>query len=368
MSVNNTTFFQFGNASTALPLLDPKYAGAWLAWLIVQLLICLFGTVANAVLILVTCLYRKIRESSSSPLIIHCTALDLYLSAVVSPLTTILAYLGPGQYLPPNFCRYSAIGFFIFYYIQVWAACCLAFQRLIATLFPLHYQKFVTTRALVIMFVFPWLLNLLINIFPTLRIGTESTEWRQVGGCTFVPHGHSTSIFHSFSLYLPSVLIGSFYVLILGRTVYVLRFRRDSRTGKNAPFAALLRRRLEISKTLFVSFLWMCLAMYPLTFALSFAPTVFGRNIYAHILIRLFFSSYSSLNPIFYFLTSKLYMEGLRYVFWPPGRRSQVAGANPRAPTLGDRGALQLSERMTYEGTGAAAESSVQQNKTSSDI
>ncbi|OQV25447.1 hypothetical protein BV898_00388 [Hypsibius exemplaris] len=312
------------NSSSPAPLmLHPSFRRAWLIWLIVTLLTCFFGTLTNIVLFIVTLTYRKIRDSSSSPLIMHCTALDLYISAVVAPVTAILGYLGPSQYLPPQFCRFFGLGFYNLYNIHVWAGCILAFQRLIAAWRPLQYERLTTKQALTCMIVLPWLLGCLINTFPVFEIGTKVIPASFAGGCFYVSAGHSTSLLHGFSMYLPSTLMGIFYILIFCQTILASRRRASSQIHAN--MAVTLKRRLEITRMLFVSFIWFCVSMYPLTLVIAFFPQQYNTNIALHLIPRYLTASYSCLNPLFCFASSKLYMAGVRHLFSHSCRCGQVA-------------------------------------------
>ncbi|OQV25461.1 hypothetical protein BV898_00402 [Hypsibius exemplaris] len=330
------------NSPYLLTVLSPAYRQSWLIWLIFTLLTCLFGAIANVILLVVTIFYKKIRNSASSALIVHCTALDLYMSTVVAPVNSILAYLGPKQYLPYMFCRFFALGFYSFYYLHVWAGCCLAFQRFMATWFPIEFHRFTTRRSLAVMIALPWVLTMMMVLFPSLEIGTKTAASNYSGGCTLVDAGHGTSVFYTFTLYLPSAMIGVFYIMILGRTLMVLR-------GKvllpaNSKIAFALKRRLEISKTLFVSFLWFCVSMYPLTLAVTYFPRLFGTDLALHLITRYLVVSYSCLNPLFYFASSKLYMEGVRAMFGCGRNRVDLSRGRPRG---------NVSDVNSFTGTGA---------------
>ena len=158
------------------------------------------------------------------------------------------------------------------------------------------YGAFTTKWALATMIVFPWLWNLIMNIFPIFEIGTKVAPAPQSGGCTFLSAGHSTSIFNTFALYLPSVLMGLFYVMIMVQTFSVLHCKTASSVNKKD--AVTTKRRLEITQMLFVSFIWFCVSMYPLTFTLTFYPRQFSDNLTLHLVMRYLVASYSSLNPV----------------------------------------------------------------------
>jgi 7 transmembrane receptor (rhodopsin family) len=303
--MNNTTVFAHAFNSTGpafMTFFHASYRKSWLIWLTCVLITSFFGVLANTLLLLTSLLYREIRQTSSCPLIVHCIILDLYLSAVVAPVNCILAYLGPKQYLPPQFCRFFGLGFYSIYGVHVWAACVLAFQRLVATFSPHQYDRFTTRKAMIVMIALPWLLTIVTNLFPIFEIGTKVEKATFAGGCSFVTAGLSTSIYHTFVMYLPSVLMGLFYVAILIRTAIGF-YRKTSETGpgnssSKSAHTTALHRRFEISKMLFVSFLWFCVSSYPLTLALAFFQRHYTTNIGTQLVTRYLIASYSALNPV----------------------------------------------------------------------
>ena len=304
MAINSTSV-----SNTGLSPLSPSiYLRSWFAWVICTLITNVFGVLANATLMFITLTYKKIRDSSSSVLILHCIALDLYISLVAAPVDSLLGYLGPGQWLPRNFCHYYGLLSYSWYYVHVWASCVLAFQRLMATLMPHTYDRRTRKPVLAVMIATPWLLILVMQVFPLVGIGIRFIRPGNQGGCTIAPlvedHGSPVRlfIFYTFCTYLPTVLTGLFYVIILARTVFVLRRRSGTVGAKGADTrtstANILKRRLQISKMLFLSFLWFCAAQYPLTIAAIFFGPQRNASIALNLTTRYLMMSYSSLNPV----------------------------------------------------------------------
>lgn len=294
--------------------IDPAlYPRSWLGWLICTVLTCCFGLFANALLLTITLTYRKIRDSSSAALILHCTAVDLYLSVVVA-VDCGRAYLGPRQWVPRDFCRFYGLWYYGVYAVHVWAACMLAFQRLVATLLPQQYRWFARKPVLAAMIALPWLLIVTIHLFPIFGLGIRIVDAGFAGGCTVAPlaadHGDPTKlfVFYTFFLYLPTALSGLFYVIVLGRTWLILHRQQirnsvspqQAATTNNgsAHTAIILRRRLEISRTLFLSFVWFCMSQYPLTLAAIFFPVQYHNDIALNLVTRYLIDCYSCLNPV----------------------------------------------------------------------
>ena len=116
------------------------------------------------------------------------------------------------------------------------------------------------------------------------------------GGCTFAPGSPvavpSPFLFYTvFSYYVPTVTMGFAYAIVLTRTYRELR-----RRGKSASSA--LKRRFEITRTLFFSFMWLCIAVYPINIVASLAPREFGTNLSLQLALRWLSTSFGCMNPV----------------------------------------------------------------------
>jgi hypothetical protein len=285
-------------------LFSPVHRQAWVIWIAMIAATVVFGVVANLILLLASATTREIRKKSSTPLILHCTILDLYMSVVV-PVNNTLGFLGPSWnvHLPRNFCRFFGLWFYSAYGLHAWAACFVAFQRLVATLVPHSYAKFTTRKATATMLILPWIVVALINLFNVLEIGSKTATSKFAGGCTTVPAGvgGDVMLYHAFSLYLPSALMGAMYFFLLMKTAYELTIKsREPELVEATKHTTvwIIKRRFQISKMLCVSFLWFCLSMYPLPIAIAYFPKMFNENIWVHLTVRYLVASYSCLNPV----------------------------------------------------------------------
>ena len=176
---------------------------------------CAFGVLANATVFIVTLSYRKIRDSSSSALILRCIALDLYVSFISAPVISLLGYLGPKRWLPKDFCKFLSLGFYVVFHVHIWATCMLAFQRLIATLLPPHYAKFTRKRVLAGMIAFPWLFSVMMHLFPIFDVEIRYADADYKGGCSVFPLAGDKSlvkmvVFYTCLIYLPLIFNGHF--------------------------------------------------------------------------------------------------------------------------------------------------------------
>ncbi|OQV23016.1 hypothetical protein BV898_03065 [Hypsibius exemplaris] len=279
-----------------------------LVWICAVLITTAFGTFANVLLLVTLCVYKPLRQSSSCPLIIHCIAINLYMTAVTVPGSTIPSFLGPNFDLPHNFCRYQVL-FSSAYPLIAFSECLLALHRLSAVILPDVFRSISTRKATTVLIVLPWLMTTILNAFPVAEVGFKFIRSKVTGGCAFISTEGST--FHMlllsiFASHAPTAVMGLSYLVVLVKTSRDLKRRRSSRN---------LRRRMEISRTLFVSFLWQCMTIYPILFLLAFFGKQFSTNIPLQLGIRWLTHSYSAINPVFFWASSRLFQEGAREVF-----------------------------------------------------
>ena len=148
--------------------------------------------------------------------------------------------------------------------------------------------------------VFPWLATVAINFFPIAEWGLHVVRSSASGGCIFVTtagsSGYGLLFYTVFSTYFPSGVMGICYLVILA-VIYdeMHRKRRRSRS---------LRRRCEISQTLFLSFVWHCVTMYPGIVSTAFFPKQFAENVPFQLGMRWLANSFSGVNPVRFFALS----------------------------------------------------------------
>ncbi|OWA50816.1 hypothetical protein BV898_15322 [Hypsibius exemplaris] len=289
------------------PCTDSRIVG----WFIATILTNGFGVVSNFIVLLALIVYKPLRRSSSSLLIIHCIVIDLYATAIAVPIDTIPLYLGPTWPLPPTFCKYQGLYLYITYAASQYASAVLAFHRLTAVICPLKFKIFTKRSAIVIMILTPWVISAIINIFPTAEVGLKVVPFKTygLGGCTFALTPNTTIpkpflLYTTASYYIPTFFMGICYSTVLLKTQREIRLK-----GQTASVA--LRRRFEISRTLFVSFLWLCASVYPINLVASFASRRFAADLSLMLFLRWLSTSFGCMNPIFFWTTSKLFQAGI---------------------------------------------------------
>ncbi|OQV22998.1 putative Mitogen-activated protein kinase kinase kinase 4 [Hypsibius exemplaris] len=300
----NSTFNITGN-NTAL---DVRRNRQLLGWIVGILLTDSFGVIANVVLLLALTVHRPLRHLSSRALITNCVAIDLYTTLISVPTSTIPVYLGPGYAMPWRFCRYQAIPVYIAYSAGLHAAAVLAAYRLIAGVAPRIFAIVSRKVAVNTLILLPWCIALTLNIFPTIDVGWKIRRNSVSGGCTYMAIGNSTLpmlIYTTVGIYLPTALTGACYTVVLLKTLCDLRKRRSSR---------LLHRRLEISRTLFLSFLWHCVTLYPTNIIITFFPSSYSENFGLQLGVRYLGNCFSAINPVFFWASSRMFQNGIREV------------------------------------------------------
>ena len=253
------------------------------------LLTNIFGAAANIILLLAMVRFPELRKSSGSALIMHCIIIDLYTTVVAVPSMIITSRIKAVYNLPESACKDQSLYLYIAYSATMYASCVVALHRLVATILPRHFSFLTKKSAIITMILLPWVVAFSINIFPALQIGVKIIK-SPSGGCEVVAIKASSLLWSTvFGYYLPTGLIGISYVIVLGKTSYDVYHRRGSRS---------LRRRLEISRMLFVSFLWHCITIYPAAILVS----VFLKEIIKHLQLQLAIkwlgSSFSAVNPV----------------------------------------------------------------------
>ncbi|OQV23087.1 hypothetical protein BV898_03132 [Hypsibius exemplaris] len=302
-----------------------------LFFLLAVLLTNAAGAIANVILLLAMAIHRPLRKSSSCVLIAQCIVIDLYVTTVAVPLTAVPFYMGSKAKLSANFCRYETLFLYLAYSCGMYAEAVVAVHRLIATVLPQHFALFKRRSSIIGMLLLPWCISVTHAIFPTLGIGSRVIPSSRGGGCLVIPSGSHASFMALVGVgyYFPTVVIGLSYIIVLVKTLIDLRKRKSSRS---------LRRRLEISRTLFLSFLWHCLTVYPPLIVMGSFPEHFYKNLALQLAIMWLGNSFSAINPVFFWASSQLFQDGIKDVLryrWirirhraiVPGQRTMGNGA-----------------------------------------
>lgn len=281
-----------------------------LVWITIILLINALGTLANTILLLTLLTHKPLRQFFSFPLLLHCIAIDLYGTVVAVPGATVPVYLGPQWPLPAQYYHYQPLFVYMNYAASMYAGAVLAVQRLVATVKPHQFVCMTRRPALVTMLLIPWLAAPTINLFPTIGVGLRnigSLPAALAGGCHYaLTAGRRTAarpflLYQVCQYYVPSAVIGVSYTVVLAvttRTIGRRVGRRETAGCRDEAVPHSLRRRLEISRMLFISFLWQCLTVY----STMITPIVDDRTLMGSLSLQLFLSflttSFGAINPV----------------------------------------------------------------------
>jgi hypothetical protein len=264
---------------------DEIYHFSVVIWTATVLPISLIGAVVNALIFAVTVTYPPLRKSSSCVLLAHCILLDFFMSFCSNPGAVLASYTGFAN-LTRKFCRGWGVVRFCSVFVNNWVHCVLAINRLVAVVFPHYYKYFVTKFLMVVAVSFPWLIGLLLSVFPAAEVNmwyAASKSW--LIGCVYQPADHPLRIpINALGVYVPCVIIGLSYCTVLIKAKIALRVKVGEARNN-------LRKRFETSKILFSCFLWYCVC--------SFVPP----------LSAIFFSHALSSSPI-----AQLTLKGLTCV------------------------------------------------------
>ncbi|OQV11797.1 hypothetical protein BV898_13922 [Hypsibius exemplaris] len=320
----NSTHYSDFNATIAEPQQhnNPQLLG----WIISVLVTNILGGVANVLLLISLFVYRPLRRSSSWALIVHCIAIDLWMTTVSVPNATIPVYLGPHYPLSRAFCTYQNLYVYSAYVAGFYAECVLAIHRLVATVLPHHFHLLTKKSAIISIIISPWIVSVLLNIFAVLGVGMEMVRNVKSGGCSTGPTASSSVnsvLFYSvFGVYFPTGVMGVCYAVVLGKTI------RDVRRKANV--SRVLARKWEISRTLFLSFAWHCITIYPIYVTVGFFERAYAENLALQLTLRWLTNSFSAINPVFYWTSSRLFQDGIRKVLYCQWWRKRSNTVRPR--------------------------------------
>ncbi|OWA52379.1 hypothetical protein BV898_16834 [Hypsibius exemplaris] len=268
------------------------------------------GILSNILLLIATAVHQPLRRSSSSPLIVHCLLIDLYTAAISTPIGFIPIYLGPvgHDYLAQSICKYNTLILYLPIGCSMWASSVLAVHRFIAAIFPHQFVCLTRKPALFCLIVLPWTVASIVNVLPVFQIGKMYVRSPATGACVLLSSANDNTqlILSTVSgYYFPTAVMGVCYTIVLVKTLIDAKRRANSQA---------IKRRLEISRTLFVSFTWHCLTTYPTLIVLTFYPRQYGGSLTLQLALKYFGSSYSAGNPIFFLASSKMFQAGAREV------------------------------------------------------
>lgn len=259
------------------------------------------GVPANLLMLAAIVTYQPLRRSKGVALLIQCVVIDILLSAIVGPISSIILLLGPRHALPPMFCRlgYSLINYTI-HPASLYAMAFTAVQRLCATLFPLAYRRLFTKKSIAAMILLPWLIAFTLSAFPAAAYQVQivrSPPREVVSLVPVVSNGKTMLAYITMSIYLPTCVTCVAYVTLLLRSWLLLSLEKQN-DGNNKGKLHSLQHRLGITRGLFLSFLWHCLAIYPFALMVTFFPEILSTSSLTGTLFRWMTLSFATMNPV----------------------------------------------------------------------
>ncbi|OQV23012.1 hypothetical protein BV898_03062 [Hypsibius exemplaris] len=278
-----------------------------LTWTVSVLITSICGALANVLLLLTLILHKPLRQSSSSSLIIHTVCLDLYICAFAVPVSAIPIYLGPRYELPWWVCRFQSLYIDVVYHTEIYAATMLAFHRLIATVSSRLFVRMTTKTAIVWMIALPWVIAMVNNLLPAVgRMGFRMVDNHSGGGCTFAYSGRGVTFALAYTVlgvYIPTAVMGASYALFLLKTCC-----HHSGPQKSS---RVRRRRLELSRTMLILFVWHCVSLYPISIMVGVFPQLYlFASLEIQLAVKFLNYSCSAVNPVFCWCSSKLFQDG----------------------------------------------------------
>ncbi|OQV23005.1 hypothetical protein BV898_03055 [Hypsibius exemplaris] len=334
---NSTDFWLASNITNITNSIDQD--NSVLGWTIAVLLTNCCGALSNVLLLLTLILHKPLRQSSSSSLIIHTVCLDLYICAFAVPVSAIPIYLGPRYELPRWFCQYQSLYVQMMYQTEMYAATMLALHRVVASVSPRLFVRMTTTAAIFWMNALPWMIALVNCLLLAVgHLGYKMVFNHLNGGCTIALSGRGASLALAYTvvgIYIPTAVMGFSYGMFLLKTCRSSGFKRSNRVR---------RRRLELSRTMLILFVWHCVSLYPPSIMVGLFPHAYNTNLELQLACKFMGNSCSAINPVFCWSSSKLFQDGTAAVLHNLRRR-------PDGP-VSDLAACEQFERKPSEQSG----------------
>ena len=162
-------------------------------------------------------------------------------------------------------------------------------HRLIATVFPGPFQTFASWKMTAGLIILPWVMAMTSATLTVLGIGSRSFQSTVTGGCSLVPNAPRGLLPASTVIlaHVPMALMAASYIVILVKTCQSMRQSPGNRT---------LRRRLEISRTLFLTFVLQAATIYPPVVVMQWLPGELFTQVKVHLAIIWWVDSFAVIN------------------------------------------------------------------------
>ena len=259
---NNTSEVSTPNVSR--PSLSPIESEELSAWIAITLTISAIGSVANITVLIATWPKRS-AKSALNLQIFHFVFLNLIICLITVPASVSLVVAKLYGYpVWPHSCNYLYLPYMVFPTLVNWCDAGLAVNRVIALYFPLKYRAWNSKRVSIIMMAGYWIICLAFVVPAAFGVDGAKIQANPLGLCVMVPKGLYGKCFSAILLYIPYLITGVGVVLIVVKSVSLVRERRRVfQQAENNRRSRAIDRRLNLARMLLLTFLWTTVCMVP---------------------------------------------------------------------------------------------------------
>ncbi|GAV08319.1 hypothetical protein RvY_18032 [Ramazzottius varieornatus] len=290
-------------------------------WFYSELLVTVIGVILNFVTFVMILRTSSLRAGSGI-LIMHQAFSYGAICLVDFLLNPFFVYLQFHNRLviPSSVCLYSEAVADIFLQVPYWAMAILALNRLIAVSFPYHYPRFTTKPAVYSCIGFCWFMAL-VSVIPISLGWTGHFHMSASGRCSHIPNAIGVP-YESFLTVAQRIVSGGSYILI-GLKIIGLHIQRrrnknvapeKNNSRRKACQEGTMKRRMDIVKMLFASYLWFQACSLPLVVIVTYYPRIY-RVPSANLWLRFLSICQFSLDPIIFYILNKEFRQGYHRLF-----------------------------------------------------
>ncbi|OWA52612.1 hypothetical protein BV898_17060 [Hypsibius exemplaris] len=308
-------------------------------WFAIFLALSLIGILTNGLLFLVIIRSRTLR-SGAGVLILHVITNCFITCAIHNPIHGILIY-GDNVWFarPRNICKYVHFLLGLTQFANNWAEASLAVNRLVAIVFPFAYKAWSTRKVTLGMIVMCWLIAIACYMPYVLEVSGKFIVTKE-GQCTVQVVG-SVGVFLTFlAVYGPYGLVGliiAVVFLFMYLRVCCLSQRPSGIVNpQQARQDVIYRRRLSVTKMLFISFLFDVMCMMPQAIFLTSFPRIYMEGPLLRLWLRTCLALQYPVTPVILFVCNDDYQShlwrwqsSLRRHLWPDRSSNRVTPKNP---------------------------------------
>ena len=150
------------------------------------------------------------------------------------------------------------------------------------------------------MFFLPWIVSYFLNSLPaSSSLGLTMRRIPFSGTCLIMSETGQVDrlmVFTVPAVFVPAVIKGFCYAIVLTKSVSQLR--EQELRASNLRRIAANRRRLDVSRALFLCYLWHCIALFPTVLFTNFLPNVYINHVAVQCLVRWLTATNGAMNPV----------------------------------------------------------------------